>query len=438
MPLYVLLAWYFSRRISGKRIEDNPAYRYYHWGLLYKIGGAIALCLIYIFYYGGGDTMGYYNSAVALNNLLFKDPGTYFSILTNHLTPENFSAFNESTGWPGYFGDPNSFTVPRFTSVLLLFTTGSFLQVSLITAIVTYSGIWRLYLMFVDMYPANHKLLAIAVLFIPSVAFWGSGVLKDSYTMAAAGWTVYSFYMIVFRKRKILVNLFFILISGYVLISIKAYILFAVIGGLLIWMGFNYINKLKSPFLRILVLPIVALMLFGLGQYLIFNLGQFVGSYYSSMDALLEKAVITQDDLTRAYYGGNSFDIGELTPELSSIFSKFPSATIAGLYRPFIFEVRNPVMLLSAIENTALLLLLLWVLFKVGLRRFVAIMFEKPVLLFAMGFTLLFAFSVGLTTANFGALVRYKIPLLPFYVAALFTIYFIDKRLKLLAKGPVD
>lgn len=434
VPLYVALAWYFARRIGQKKLAENPWYKYYHWGLLYKIGGALALCFIYIFYYGGGDTIGYYNSAVALNNLLYEDPGAYFSILANNLTPENYSAFNETTGWPWYYRDANSFTVPRFTSVLLIFTTGSFLQVSILTAIVTFSGIWRLYLMFVDMYPSNHKLLAIAVLFIPSVSFWGSGVLKDSYTIAAAGWTVYSFYRIVFKRDKFLINLFFILLSFYVLISIKAYIFFAILGGIMIWMGFHYINKLRSPFFRLLILPIVGLMLFGLGQYIIFNIGEFVGSYYTSMDALLEKAIITQDDLTRAYYGGNSFDIGELTPDLASVASKFPSATIAGLYRPFLFEVRNPVMFLSAMENTFLLLLLIWVIFKVGIRRFVSIMFEKPVLLFSMGFTILFAFSVGLTTANFGALVRYKIPLIPFYVAALFIIYFIDKRIKLLTK----
>jgi hypothetical protein len=434
VPLYILIAWYVSRRISQKKIDQNPGYGYYHWGLLYKIGGAIALCLIYIFYYGIGDTIGYYSSAVALNNLMFEDFGAYLSILSNNLTPENFSVFNETTGWPGYYRDPNSFAVPRFTSVIMLFTTGSFLQVSVLTAIITYTGIWRLYLMFTDMYPANYKLLAIAVLFIPSVAFWGSGILKDSYTISAAGWVVYSFYMIFFKRKKVFSNLLFMLISIYVIISIKAYIFFALLGGILIWIGFHYLNKLKTPFFRLLILPIVVSMLLGLGQYIVFNIGDYLGSYYSSMDALLEKAIITQDDLTRDYYGNNSFDIGELTPELASIVAKFPIATIAGLYRPFLIEVRNPVMLLSALENTALMLLLLWVLYKVGIRRFVAIMFEKPVLLFAMGFTLLFAFSVGLTTANFGALVRYKIPLLPFYVATLFTIYFIDKRLKLLMK----
>jgi hypothetical protein len=434
VPLYILIAWYVAGRIANKKIEQNPAYKYAQWGILYKIGGAVALCLIYIFYYGGGDTTGYYRSAVALNNLFYEDTRAYLSILSNNLTPENFSAFNETTGWPGYYRDPNSFTVPRFTSVLLFFTTGSFLQVSVLTAIVTFSGIWRLYLMFVDMYPANHKLLAIAVLFVPSVAFWGSGVLKDSYTLAAAGWSVYAFYYILFKREKVLLNTIFLMVSVYVLISIKAYIFFAILGGLMIWVAFFFINKLKSPFFRLLILPLVALMLLGIGQYVVFNIGEFVGSYYTSVDALLEKAIITQDDLTRAYYGGNSFDIGELNPDLSSVASKFPVATIAGLYRPFLFEVRNPVMLLSALENTALLLLLFWVIYKVGIRRFVGILFEKPVLLFSLGFTLLFAFSVGLTTANFGALVRYKIPLIPFYTAALFIIYFIDRRLKALEK----
>jgi hypothetical protein len=34
-----------------------------------------------------------------------------------------------------------------------------------------------------------------------------------------------------------------------------------------------------------------------------------------------------------------------------------------------------------------------------------------------------FAFSVGLTTSNFGALVRYKIPAVPFYLSAILILY---------------
>lgn len=157
----------------------------------------------------------------------------------------------------------------------------------------------------------------------------------------------------------------------------------------------------------------------------------YAGSYYTSMDAILQKAIITQDDLTRDYYGENSFDIGDFDATLSSIISKAPVSIAAGLFRPFIFEARNPVMLISGLENLFLLLLLIYTLFKVGLFRFITIMFESPVLLFSIGFVLLFAFSVGLTTANFGALVRYKIPLIPYYTAALFIIIHSSKKSEL-------
>lgn len=428
VPAMIIIAWTFAIRIKNRKIQDHPAYRFYHWGLLFKIAGALALCLIYIFYYGGGDTTGYFHSAMALRNLLFEDAGSYFSILANNLTPENFSAFTNETGYPGYFRDPNSFTVVRFTSVVLLFTTGSFLQASVLTAIITYSGIWRLYMLFCELFPKIETHLAIAALFIPSVAFWGGGILKDSYTMSAAGWLVYGFYQLFFNHRKILFHSIVLIISAYILISIKAYILFALLGGLMIWVLFHFLNKLKSPFFRLLILPVLLLMFFTIGQYIVFTIGSYAGSYYTSMDAILQKAIITQDDLTRDYYGENSFDIGDFDATLGSIISKAPVSIAAGLFRPFIFEARNPVMLISGLENLFLLLLLIYTLFKVGLFRFIAIMFESPVLLFSIGFVLLFAFSVGLTTANFGALVRYKIPLIPYYTAALFIIIHSSKK----------
>jgi hypothetical protein len=43
---------------------------------------------------------------------------------------------------------------------------------------------------------------------------------------------------------------------------------------------------------------------------------------------------------------------------------------------------------------------------------------------------LFFAFAVGLSTSNFGSLVRYKIPAIPFFVASLMitNFYYLEKR----------
>ena len=47
---------------------------------------------------------------------------------------------------------------------------------------------------------------------------------------------------------------------------------------------------------------------------------------------------------------------------------------------------------------------------------------KNSLLLFSVLFSVFFAFSVGLTVANFGSLVRLRIPELPFFVASLFII----------------
>ncbi|MBK9533341.1 MAG: hypothetical protein IPO42_16435 [Chitinophagaceae bacterium] len=55
---------------------------------------------------------------------------------------------------------------------------------------------------------------------------------------------------------------------------------------------------------------------------------------------------------------------------------------------------------------------------------------RDPVILYCLLFALLFALFVGATTANFGTLVRYKIPCLPFYIIALYLIHDRTRKIK--------
>jgi hypothetical protein len=49
---------------------------------------------------------------------------------------------------------------------------------------------------------------------------------------------------------------------------------------------------------------------------------------------------------------------------------------------------------------------------------------QSPAVIYCIGFALLFAVFVGTSTFNFGSLARYKIPCLPFFMAALSIIYY--------------
>jgi len=107
---------------------------------------------------------------------------------------------------------------------------------------------------------------------------------------------------------------------------------------------------------------------------------------------------------------------------------KFIPAVWVTLYRPHLWEVNSLVMLLSALEAFVLLLFTIYVLYKVGLLMSLRRITSNPFLIFCFVFSIFFAFAVGLTTYNFGSLVRYKIPLYPYFVSALFILLSYSKR----------
>jgi len=138
-------------------------------------------------------------------------------------------------------------------------------------------------------------------------------------------------------------------------------------------------------------------------------------------------AIVTQDDLIRDTYGSNSFDIGKFDGSMSSMISKAPIAISATLFRPFIWEIKNPVMLLSGIENMIILLLTIFTLIRIRIDVIFRIIISQPVILFSLLYSLILAYSIGLSTANFGALVRYKIPIMPFFLSSILIIQYFYK-----------
>lgn len=419
-PIVFLILWLGANRTKQKYIDTNPAYEYYSLGLLAKIVGGLGVTFIYLFYYRGGDTIEYYKSSLTLSKMLFYYPTVYFDVLAGNLTYRNFGAFGP-VGYPYYWKDPNSYAVIRFTNVFSMVTINSIVGTVMLVAWLSYKGVWRLYLLFTEIYPKMRRELAFAILFLPSVVFWGSGILKDTYTFGAACWFTYSFYKIFIKREKIFGNIIAIVIMAFIIISIKPYIFIALIPGCVIWLIFNRLQAISNPIIRFLSAPMILMGALLFSTAILSFTSTFFGTY-SSVDNIVNKAVVTQQDLKRDYYEGNSFDIGNFDPTLQGMLSKAHLAVIAGLFRPFIWEASNPVMAISGLENFILLALFLYLLIKVRPIKFVRLAFSEPLLIFALSFAVFFAFAIGLTTSNFGSLVRYKIPAMPFFLAALMII----------------
>lgn len=426
LPIYMIIILVAANIYAKNRKEAQPLYRYYMPGLIAKMIGGLGVALVYTLYYPGGDTIEYYSNVLALQNLAMYNADSFWNVMISKGDNSLLFYFNTETGYAVYARDPKAWAVVKIALFIVSISFQSYLTTSILCATISFSGIWRLYKVFALEFPDLTKQMAISFLFIPSVFFWGSGLLKDTFTLGALGFFFTGLYYIFVKRRHVLLNLLAIVLSAYTIVSIKPYILVGLLPAMILWLVQLNVGKIQVRTVRALSLPFLMIVGIGFGYLLMMVMGDALAEY--QVESILEKAKITQRDLKSDYYQGNSFDIGEFDSTIPSMMSKFPIATFSAIFRPLIVESNNLVMFISGVENLILLIFALRVVILVRGYRIFSYFFKNHMLTFSLFFAIFFAFSVGLSTSNFGSLVRYKIPSIPFFVAGLFLIQHIRRK----------
>ena len=405
----------YGNNIKKKHIALKSYYKNYSRGLIVKLFGGIIFCLIYAFYYKGGDTVNYYRGVNAMIAVFKESPITYLKLLLEDNTAFARNAYYEVSTYPPTYmlNDLRTYTVIKISSIFGLFGLGGFLSTTILVSTFIYNWVWKLYSFMAERYQGKIIAINIAVLYLPSTIFWGSGIMKDTFTFGASCYAIFGLQKIIIERKQIAKTILPLFFSFYLIITIKAYIIFALIPGLLIFANFERLKAIKSTLIKSLILPLSIGIIGLVANTLFFDFNELFGKY--SADKILEEAAIQNADLQRDVYGSNSFNIGEFEPTVNGVLSKSLPAINAAIFRPYIWEAGSPTMIFSGIENTILLLLTFWVILTKPIKLLSSLK-NDPFLIFCFLFTLILGFGIGLSTSNFGALVRYKIPFLPFFV----------------------
>ena len=402
--------------IIRPRVTDPTTRVYFFPALAVKIIGALAVGFIYQFYYEGGDTFNYHTHGSRHIWEAFMDsPAKGVRLLLND--GETYHDVYKYASKIIFFSDPQSYAIVKIAAVFDLFTFSSYSSTAVLFAVVSFVGMWMFFLTFYEQYPRLHKKLAIAAFFIPSVFFWGSGLLKDTITIACLGVATYQIYRTFIRKRFGIWHLILLTVSLYGMYNIKIYILLTFLPAAIIWLFLANLESIRSVVLKIMLAPFMLTAAITLGYFAMMKAGEDNSKY--SLKKVAMTAKITAYDI--GFYtgrdAGSGYALGELDGTLTSMFRLAPQAIVVSLFRPYLWEVKNPLMLLSAVESFFLLFLTGYIIIKSNLRLFAAL--SNASVLFSLVFSIVFAFAVGVSTFNFGTLVRYKIPLIPFYLLAL-------------------
>src|SRR6185312_6076013 len=124
-----------------------------------------------------------------------------------------------------WFDDIPAYVTSCIGAFIGLFCFTKYLEINAIVACLSFIGTWLMFTVFAEQYPKLLKYVAIAILFMPGPAVWGSGLFKDSFCIIAICGLVYCCYSL-FEKGKLSVFLIlFLVISILLLFVIKAYIL---------------------------------------------------------------------------------------------------------------------------------------------------------------------------------------------------------------------
>ncbi len=432
LPIYLFILSLLARYIR-KGFNDDPKLTFYFkWGLRFKMFIAIVFTLITNFYMRGDSIDLYYgegkNFAEIISNnsqkidLLFMQGGDEPNSLVN--------SWNR-----GYLMMESNYMVVKISVVLCFLAFKKYMIVNMICAFIAFLGSWNLFLFFRKQRPQFEFAFAIACMGVPTVVFWSSGIGKDAICMASIGFLTWALYKLIVEKRKLLLNLFIAAVSVILIYFIKTYILLSYLPFFFYYLLITTIKNNPNRWLRIAMRLVFPLFFTGSVLYLYFYGDDFFTKF--SSEEILNTVSHTQNNFNAQAkaFEGSYFTLGEFDGSFLGFMKLTPAAIGTTFFRPFIWEVRNLVMLLSALES----LLIIWFTLKnffspARVANFFKKIFTDTLVLYCLAFSLFFGAFVGMSSFNFGSLVRYKIPCIPFYIIALTIIsgksFLFEKKVK--------
>jgi hypothetical protein len=373
-----------------------------------KVVAGLALYFIYTYYYtdrSTADIFKYFDDSKVMYDALFTNPADFLCMITGigNDRPHFAGYYNQMQFWYRVYESNiynDSHTIIRFNALIRIFSFGYYNVHTVFMCFFSFAGLTGIYRFLAPYAYERRKAVFFAVFLIPSVLFWGSGVLKEGLLLFGLGMLLWHLELLI-QKRRILISIAFIAGSAILLLYTKFYImmiLFPLVAGH-VWCS---LTRQKWSFLKYALVTGLAVML-GLNLHHVFP-------DYNLLAILVQK----QHDflnLSQSVGSGSIVAMEPLQHDLWTVLRNIPQAMYISMFRPWFFESGSPYLVFAGFENLLLLILLAASLFFLKKKPY-----AYSVLWLCVFFTAGVFILTGLTTPVMGAVVRYKAPALVFYV----------------------
>lgn len=410
--------------------------------------------------------------------------GLHSDLITDPLYEPYFKHIDdwgESDSTSEFFLNDNRTSI-RLHAFIMLFSKGAYATHALVLLIISFIGQLAFYKTFKSYFEGKEKLLAVIIFLTPSVLFWSSGILKEPLAIALLGLFIYCFHQLFvhqLRKSKYLIallfcSLFFIILKPYILVIIICpLVLFALAKHFhikriavfyIVCMTIIYsagVLALKFVFHKDVINTIVVRQndfislskggIFFVNEYNYLRLEYNTQAGYDMIDSAknvcqlhahislmywdlnnLRDTIFVSDNKDTSLYtrllvckpAGSGINMERLQYSFASFAKLLPVSFFNVLCRPFFLDAHSAAELVASIEN---LLFFLFFVLCIVFRAKAPV--NKNLLVFCISIVLLSFLLIGITTTVEGAIVRYKIPFIPFLL--MIPLLYLDKSVLL-------
>ena len=376
-----------------ERRQDRAVRSLFWPAFAMKLLAGIGLGWVYQHYYFTGDTFNFFDQASVQAGLFKAHPGAYFDFLWQDPDEE----------WKGA---ARSVFFVKVVSIISIVAGGSYWITSLWLSFVSFIASFYLFKLVARFFEGSTSAAAAAFLFFPSVAFWGSGVIKES--IGLAGLTVLSGVYLKGMMKELPGMMEFVLaaVSIWIVWNLKYYwisIFLPIVCTSLVVQAVSF--KLKIPSRLKLSLWVI----------LFFILCLCASLLHPNFHPMRVLQVVIENNQAFVSHSdsGDVIHYGRLDATWGSIILDSPWALLSGLFRPFLWEADTLLKFAAALENSLILVLCVSALRRTGdfLRSP-----NRLITLSVIVYVCLLCIFLALSTPNFGSLSRYKVGFLPFLV----------------------
>jgi hypothetical protein len=348
------------------------------------------------------DVFKYFDDGVELNQIRKENPGVFTRIMIGNWTKKDLPYLDRMHYWfrsydHGLSNDNRM--VIRINALVNMVSQGYYPMNVLFFLLLSFIGSYYLFRFFLAL--CHEKWMAFACAFlIPSTVFWSSGILKEGLVMCALGLLLFSLKRFLsshgWRHALVFGAAFF------VLMHLKIYILVSLLPFLVIGVIFNHFGSTRKS------------LLFGMTSLLLLFLIQALCIPNWNVLSILQGKQFDFIQMAEAVHAGSRVPIHRLTQSYASLLSLLPVGIWNVMYYPDVTMLKNPQSVAAYAENV-----LFWLLMVGGV---VGIFYnERPKYwtVLSLMFVFLVFGIIGITAPVVGAMVRYKAPVLPFFLFSL-------------------